>query len=74
MEVHFTSEQEAQLSRIASHAGTDIGRVVDCRREFVSASMGEFPDGRRAGGPVNVPTLNFAKSAKFRMGHPVFND
>jgi hypothetical protein len=24
----------------------------------------------RTGGPVSVPTLNFAKSAKFRMGHP----
>jgi len=47
MEVHFTPEQEAQLSRIASHAGTDTERLVDCRREFVSASMGEFPDGRR---------------------------
>jgi len=27
----------------------------------------------RRGGPVNVPTLNFAKSAKFRMGHPARN-
>ncbi len=26
--------------------------------------------GFRRGGPVNVPTLNFAKSAKFRMGQP----
>src|SRR5271170_2131647 len=24
----------------------------------------------RAGGRLNVPTLNFAKGAKFRMGHP----
>jgi len=46
MEVHFTPEQEARLSRIASHAGTDSERLVDCRREFVGASMGEFPDGR----------------------------
>ncbi len=47
MGVHFTPEQEAQLSQIAGHAGTDTERLVDCRREFVSASMGEFPDGRR---------------------------
>ena len=43
----FHPEQEAQLSQIASHAGTDTERLVDCRREFVSASMGEFPDARR---------------------------
>ena len=28
MEVHFTPEQEAQLSRIATHAGTDTERLV----------------------------------------------
>jgi hypothetical protein len=28
MEVRFTSEQEAQLSQITSHAGTDTERVV----------------------------------------------
>lgn len=28
MEVHFTPEQEAQLSRLASHAGTDTERRV----------------------------------------------
>jgi hypothetical protein len=28
MEVHFTPEQEAKLSRIASHAGTDTERLV----------------------------------------------
>ncbi len=28
MEVHFTPEQEAQLSRIASHAGTDTEHLV----------------------------------------------
>jgi predicted transcriptional regulator len=28
MEVHFTPEQEAQLSRIANHAGTDTERLV----------------------------------------------
>ena len=28
MEVHFTREQEAQLSQIASHAGTDAERLV----------------------------------------------
>lgn len=27
-EVHFTPEQEAQLSQIASHAGTDTERLV----------------------------------------------
>lgn len=28
MEVHFTPEQEAQLSQIASHAGKDAERLV----------------------------------------------
>jgi predicted transcriptional regulator len=28
MEIHFTPEQEAQLSRIASYAGTDTERLV----------------------------------------------
>jgi predicted transcriptional regulator len=28
MEVRFTPEQEAQLSRIATHAGTDTERLV----------------------------------------------
>jgi predicted transcriptional regulator len=28
MEVHFTPEQEAQLSRIATHAGMDAERLV----------------------------------------------
>ena len=28
MEVHFTPEQEAQLSQIASNAGTDTERLV----------------------------------------------
>jgi predicted transcriptional regulator len=28
MEVHFTPEQEAQLSRIATNAGTDAERLV----------------------------------------------
>jgi len=28
MEIHFTPEQEAQLSRIATHAGTDAERLV----------------------------------------------
>jgi predicted transcriptional regulator len=28
LEVHFTPEQEAQLSQIASHAGTDTERLV----------------------------------------------
>jgi len=28
MEVHFTPEQEAQLSQIASHAGTDTEQLV----------------------------------------------
>jgi hypothetical protein len=28
MEVHFTPEQETQLSQIAAHAGTDAERLV----------------------------------------------
>jgi len=28
MEVHFTPEQETQLSQIATHAGTDVERLV----------------------------------------------
>jgi predicted transcriptional regulator len=29
MEVHFTPEQEAQFSQVASHAGTDTERLVE---------------------------------------------
>ena len=47
MQARFTPGQETRLSQIASHAGTDTERLVDCRREFVSTSMGEFPDARR---------------------------
>jgi formylglycine-generating enzyme required for sulfatase activity len=37
MEVHFTPEQEAQLSQIADHSGTDTEQLVkeppcDCRK------------------------------------------
>jgi predicted transcriptional regulator len=36
MEVHFTPEQEAQLSRIATHAGMDAERLVkDAALRFV---------------------------------------
>ncbi|MEP7351999.1 MAG: hypothetical protein ABI824_02080 [Acidobacteriota bacterium] len=28
MEVHFTPEQESELSQIATHAGTDVERLV----------------------------------------------
>jgi predicted transcriptional regulator len=58
MEVHFTPEQEAQLSQIASHSGTDAEELVKhaalrllqdeaCFREGVNrgiaaAERGEF--------------------------------
>jgi predicted transcriptional regulator len=58
MEVHFTPEQEAQLSRIAAHAGTDPEHLVkdaalrlveedakfraDVREGIAAADRGEF--------------------------------
>ena len=58
MEVHFTPEQEAQLSQIASHAGTDTERLVKdavvrlleqdarfraaVRKGIAQADLGEF--------------------------------
>ncbi|MGB9205021.1 MAG: hypothetical protein WCB94_13780 [Terriglobales bacterium] len=38
MEVHFTPEQEAQLSQIASHAGTDTERLV---KDAVARLLGQ---------------------------------
>jgi predicted transcriptional regulator len=58
MEVHFTPEQEAQLSQIASRAGTDTERLVKdavvrlleqdarfraaVRKGIAQADLGEF--------------------------------
>ena len=36
MEVHFTPEQEEQLSQIASHAGRDSERLVGCRKNWLA--------------------------------------
>jgi predicted transcriptional regulator len=60
MEVHFTPEQETQLSRIATHAGTDVeGSVRDAalrllreearfraavRQGIAQADRGEFTE------------------------------
>jgi predicted transcriptional regulator len=62
MEVHFTPEQEALLSKIASYAGTDVERLVkeavlrlveeDARfragveRGIAASERGEFVDHR----------------------------
>jgi predicted transcriptional regulator len=49
MEVHFTPEQEAQLSRIASHSGTDTERLVkDAALRLVEEDM-RFRAGVRRG-------------------------
>jgi hypothetical protein len=41
MEIHFTPEQEAQLSQIASQAGTDPERLVkDAALRFPSGGCG----------------------------------
>ena len=61
MEVHFTPEQEAQLSQIATKAGTDAERLVKdaalrllqddarfraaVREGIAQADRGEFVDG-----------------------------
>ncbi len=48
MEVHFTPEQEAQLSQIATHAGTDAEWLVKeaalrlVRRGIEQADRGEM--------------------------------
>jgi predicted transcriptional regulator len=58
MEVHFTPEQEAQLSQLAAHAGTDTEHLVkdaalrlveedakfraDVREGIAAADRGEF--------------------------------
>jgi predicted transcriptional regulator len=50
MEVHFTPEQETQLSQIAAHAGTDALRLLQedarylaaVREGIAQADRGEF--------------------------------
>jgi hypothetical protein len=56
MEVHFTPEQEAQLSQIASHAGTDTERLV----KDVALRLLEQDARFRAAAKHKVPPLRFA--------------
>lgn len=49
MEVHFTAEQEAQLSQIASRAGTDIERLVKAAVERLLEQDARFRAAVREG-------------------------
>jgi predicted transcriptional regulator len=49
MEVHFTPEQEAQLSEIASHAGTDTERLVKAAVERLLEQDARFRAAVREG-------------------------
>jgi|HubBroStandDraft_2_1064218.scaffolds.fasta_scaffold04111_6 hypothetical protein len=57
MEVHFTPEQEAQLSQIASHAGTDTERLVKDAALRLLEQDARF---RAAVRKHKVPPLRFA--------------
>ena len=73
MEVHFTPEQEAQISQIASHAGTDAERLVKdaalrllqedarfraaVREGIAQADRGEFISERKKNVLVRKPSL-----------------
>jgi hypothetical protein len=56
MEVHITPEQEAQLSQIAGHAGTDTERLV----KDAALRLFEQDVRFRATGKHKVPPLCFA--------------
>jgi hypothetical protein len=57
MEVHFTPEQEARLSQIASHAGTDTERrVKDAALRLLEQNARFRPAVRKH----KVPPLRFA--------------
>jgi predicted transcriptional regulator len=49
MEVHFTPEQEAQLSQIAHHAGTNAEHLVKDAALVLLEQDEEFRDGVRRG-------------------------
>jgi len=51
MEVHFTPEQEAQLSQIASHAGADTERVVKDAALRLLEQDARFGAGAKTQGP-----------------------
>ena len=57
MEVHFTPEQEAQLSQNASHAGTDTERLV---KDAVLRLLEQDARFRAALRERRVPALRFA--------------
>ena len=57
MEVHFTPEQEAQLSQIASHAGKDTERLVKDAALRLLEQDARF---RAAVRKHKVPPLRFA--------------
>ena len=49
MEVHFTPDQEEQLSQIASHAGTDAERLVKQAASRLLQEEARFRAAVRAG-------------------------
>ena len=49
MEVHFTPEQEAQLSEIANQAGTDAEHLVKCAALRLLERDARFRDSVRKG-------------------------
>ena len=49
MEVHFTSEQEAQLSRLATHAGMDVEHFVKDAALRLMEEKNHFSAAIRAG-------------------------
>ena len=64
MEVHFTPEQEAQLSQIASHAGTDTERLVKDAALRLLEQDARF---RAAVRKHKVPPLRFAPVGMTRV-------
>lgn len=49
MEVHFTPEQEARLSQIANHAGTDTERLVKDAALLLLEDDARFREGVQRG-------------------------
>src|ERR1700693_2270155 len=47
-----------------------LDAALSCFPVVYSDSISSFPSVTGFGSASNIPTLNFAKNAKFRMGHP----
>ena len=67
------------MRRFAAKLNARVGAVQEKARRGESASASAFITAavlnltaqEQAEVPTKIPTLNFAKNAKFRMGHPV---